>query len=119
MSPDAQQRHTDVYRHPTQWLTAAQAAVYLKLALGTIRNLTSERRIPFAKRGGIVRYNRASLDAWLESGACRGRKTVANEPARGADRVAEGHRDKKAGGRKYGPVPTTGRGRYDDDCNTG
>ncbi len=55
------------------WMRAEGAATYLGLALGTVRNMTSERRIPHAKRGGIVRYHRDRLDEWLGRGGCAGR----------------------------------------------
>ena len=62
----------------TPWMTARQAAAYLAIALGTLRNLTSQRRIPFSKRCGIVRFHRAALVAWLSKGSCRGRADVAD-----------------------------------------
>jgi len=58
------------------WLTPQEAAHYLRIALGTLRNLTSQRRVPFARRGRIVRYRRDLLDAWLANGGCRGRLIV-------------------------------------------
>jgi excisionase family DNA binding protein len=60
------------------WLRPAEAAEYLGVALGTLRNWTSARYVPFARRGRIVRYHRDSLDRWLGSGACPGRGTIAN-----------------------------------------
>jgi excisionase family DNA binding protein len=67
-------------RAPTDspWLTPAAAAAYLGIALGTLRNWTSARYVPFARRGRIVRYNRDQLDEWLRRGACAGRQTLAN-----------------------------------------
>jgi len=55
------------------------AALYLGIALGTLRNWTSARFIPFAKRGRCVRYHRNQLDQWLSMGACSGRRTFTNE----------------------------------------
>jgi len=118
MSPDAEQPHNGTCRHVTQWLNATQAAAYLQVALGTIRNLTSERRIPFAKRRGIVRYSRAQLDAWLDTGSCRGRTTVADQPDCAGNTAVENAQNKKAGGRKHARVPTTGGGQYDDHSST-
>lgn len=60
------------------WLDAAGAAVHIGVAIGTIRNWTSQRFVPHVKRGRIVRYNRDELDRWLASGARPGRKTHAN-----------------------------------------
>lgn len=59
---------------PSPWLTQREAASYLKLAVGTIRNLTSAHALPFARRGRIVRYRRDALDAWLVKGTHRGRR---------------------------------------------
>jgi len=65
-------------RDPTTspWLTPAEAAARLGVALGTIRNWTSQRFIPFAKKGRIVRYHRDELDRWLAKGGCPGRTTL-------------------------------------------
>ena len=52
------------------WLTPIEASRYIGVALGTLRNWTSARFIPFAKRGGTVRYHRDTLDTWLSSGVC-------------------------------------------------
>lgn len=52
----------------TPWLTPLEAADYLGVALGTVRNWVYRRRIPFARRGRVVRFHRDRLDAWLASG---------------------------------------------------
>ena len=62
------------------WLTASQAAAYLQIALGTLRNWTSARFVPSVKRGGAVRYHRGDLDDWLRRRQCRGRTTFAAMP---------------------------------------
>jgi excisionase family DNA binding protein len=62
----------------TVWLKPEQAAAYLGIALGTLRNLTSQRRMPHSRRGRIVRYRRDRLDRWLDLGACPGRITKAD-----------------------------------------
>lgn len=56
---------------PTPWYPYAEAAEYLCLSIGTLRNLVSQKRIPFSKRGRIVRFRRDELDAWLTSGTPR------------------------------------------------
>lgn len=66
----------DPVRSP--WLPPAVAAAYLGVALGTLRNWTSMRYVPHAKRGRVVRYHRDELDRWLAAGARRGRSTRAN-----------------------------------------
>ena len=65
----------------TPWLTAQQAADHLQVALGTIRNWTSAKFVPHAKRRGLVRYHRERLDRWLRTRECRGRATFADVPS--------------------------------------
>jgi excisionase family DNA binding protein len=60
-------------------MTPQETAVYLKIALGTLRNWTSARFIPFVKRGRIVRYHRDHVDQWLAKGGCHGRSTLPDE----------------------------------------
>lgn len=64
--------------HRSPWLKATEAAAYLGVTLGTLRNLTSQRRVPFSRNGGIVRYHVAVLDEWLAQTSCPGRPTVAD-----------------------------------------
>lgn len=59
-------------------MTAACCAAYLGVAVGTVRNWTSARFIPFVKRGGLVRYHRVRIDEWLARGECQGRAAVAD-----------------------------------------
>jgi len=68
----------DAITSASPWFTANEVAAYLKLKLGTIRNMTSARRIPFARRKGIVRYHRNHIDAWMSRGECPGRQTAAD-----------------------------------------
>ncbi len=60
------------------WMSPEVTAAYLGIALGTLRNWTSARFIPFVKRGGIVRYHRETIDKWLIKGGCSGRSTLAD-----------------------------------------
>ena len=60
------------------WMSPEEAAEYLGIALGTLRNWTSARFVPFAKRGGVVRYHRPTIDKWLARGGCPGRTTLAD-----------------------------------------
>ena len=55
-------------RISSPWLTPIEASQYIGVALGTLRNWTSARFVPFAKRGRTVRYHRDKLDTWLASG---------------------------------------------------
>lgn len=60
------------------WMSPEETARYLGIALGTLRNWTSARFIPFAKRGGVVRYHREAIDRWLAKGGCSGRSSLAD-----------------------------------------
>ena len=50
----------------SEWMTYEEVAEYLSVAVGTVRNWVSARKIPFSKRGGMVRFKRDEVDAWLE-----------------------------------------------------
>lgn len=51
-----------------KWLTSREAVVYLRLSSeGCLRNLVLERKIPFAKLGRRLRFDREALDRFLES----------------------------------------------------
>lgn len=63
---------------PSPWMAPEEAAQYLGIALGTLRNWTSARFIPFAKKGRVVRYHRDTIDKWLTKGACPGRPSLAD-----------------------------------------
>lgn len=67
------------HRAISPWLKPCEAAAYLGISLGTLRNWTSARYVPFAKRGRVVRYNQLALDRWLQKGACLGRTSFAND----------------------------------------
>ncbi|MHB1427011.1 MAG: helix-turn-helix domain-containing protein [Gemmataceae bacterium] len=59
-------------------MTPEETATYLGIALGTLRNWTSARFVPFSKRGRVVRYHRDTIDRWLSRGSCSGRTTLAD-----------------------------------------
>ncbi|WP_145269694.1 helix-turn-helix domain-containing protein [Tautonia plasticadhaerens] len=67
----------DGSRGTSPWLTPDEAAAYLRVAPGTIRNWTSAGYIPFSRRGRVVRYHREALDRWLSRGSCPGRSSIA------------------------------------------
>jgi excisionase family DNA binding protein len=52
----------------TPWLTAGEAADYLRVKLATIRAWTSRGLVPYAKQGRVVRYSVRDLDRWFRSG---------------------------------------------------
>jgi hypothetical protein len=65
--------------HDPQWgiYRAAEAPVaYLGASVGTLRNWTSERYAPLARRGRAVRYHVEGLDLWLTRGGYRERSTT-------------------------------------------
>ena len=64
---------TNTTSPPSPWLTPEQAAAYLGVALGTIRNWVSMKYIPHVKRGRVVRFHREKIDTWLRRGECNGR----------------------------------------------
>lgn len=47
-------------------LTAAEAAHYLGLAEGTVRNKANRREIPHVKIGRSLRFRRSELDSWVK-----------------------------------------------------
>jgi len=64
----------------TPWMTVREVAVYLSVSPGTIRNWVSQRYIPFAKRGRVVRFHRGRIDEWLSRNASRGRTSFSRLP---------------------------------------
>jgi excisionase family DNA binding protein len=48
-------------------MTAEEVANYLNLEIKTIRNWTSEGKIPSVKLGSAVRYQKERIDNWLKS----------------------------------------------------
>ena len=71
-------REDDSTNVDTPWMTAEQVAAYLMVSPGTVRNWVSQRYIPFAKRGRVVRFHRDKIDQWLNADHCRGRRTIAD-----------------------------------------
>ncbi len=49
----------------SEWMTYGEVAEYLAVAVGTVRNWVSAQKIPHSKRGGMVRFKRGEIDAWL------------------------------------------------------
>lgn len=49
------------------WLTSEEAAAFLKISSGTLRNLTSNGKIPFYKFGRRNRYKKSDLHIMLLS----------------------------------------------------
>jgi len=51
----------------TKLLSVEEAMELLQISKPTMYRLTSKKKIPFYKIGGIVRFNEAHLMEWLES----------------------------------------------------
>ncbi|MBT8402060.1 MAG: helix-turn-helix domain-containing protein [Rhodothermia bacterium] len=49
-----------------RFLNIEQAAEYLGFSVHTLYGWTSQRRIPFVKIGGRVRFDKQKLDKWIE-----------------------------------------------------
>lgn len=50
---------------PEALMTPEEAAAYLKVAPGTVRQWVKLGRIPFIKVRSLTRFRRSDLDAWL------------------------------------------------------
>ena len=52
---------------PAEWLSSAEAAAFLGLSIGQVRNLVSEGRLPrHGPRGHRLRFRRSELDAYCQ-----------------------------------------------------
>jgi excisionase family DNA binding protein len=51
----------------TRWLSSEEAADYLRIPVGTLRNMTSNGRVPHYKLGRLNRYLEADLKKLLLS----------------------------------------------------
>ena len=49
------------------WMNSKEAASYVRVSVGQIRNLVSERKIPFHHFGGRLRFLKSDLDALMRS----------------------------------------------------
>lgn len=59
-----------------RWLSIREAASYLGMSVGFLRKAVRLRRVPFARVGSkSLRFRRADLDRWLESGSGGGEIT--------------------------------------------
>ncbi|MEK2643889.1 helix-turn-helix domain-containing protein [Bdellovibrio sp. BCCA] len=50
-----------------EWLTSKEAADYLRISEGTLRNMASNGRVPYVKLGRSNRYSRSQLNQLLLS----------------------------------------------------
>ena len=54
-----------------QWLTPQELLEEYKFALSTQAKYRMERKIPFSKIGRYIRYNRDTINQWLQDHAMR------------------------------------------------
>jgi excisionase family DNA binding protein len=60
----------NVSKHPSSlticsWLNTCEAASFLRMSEGQVRNLASSGRIPHYKAAGRLRFERQELDSWI------------------------------------------------------
>ena len=51
---------------PDELLTPREAAAYLKVAVQTLYDWVSERKVPVERAGRALRFRRSDLDTWLK-----------------------------------------------------
>jgi len=76
-------------RHATgedvQVLLPIEAAEFLRVSLDQLYHLTSSKKVPFAKVGGALRFDRAQLREFVSNGGLQGNgSTARNSGARKA-----------------------------------
>ena len=49
-----------------EYMNHLQLAEYLGVQPSTIRTWTRDNKLPFTRMGGLVRYSRRAIDAWME-----------------------------------------------------
>ena len=59
-------------------MTAKEVAEYINVKEKTIRNWTSEGKIPFVKLGSAVRYPKTRIDSWQKKGENKSQKSANN-----------------------------------------
>jgi excisionase family DNA binding protein len=60
-------------------MTAKEVAKYVNVGEKTIRNWTSEGKIPFVKLGSAVRYPKTRIDSWQKTKENKSIKKSANK----------------------------------------
>lgn len=51
-------------------LTVYELAKYLNISKATVRRLISRNAIPYFKIGGIIKFRKSSIDAWINQQEC-------------------------------------------------
>lgn len=63
----------------TEYLDIGQAAKFLRMSESSLYTYTSQRRVPFIKRGGRLHFKKPDLLAWLDAGRKKTRDEIAEE----------------------------------------
>ena len=66
-SSPSRESESSLKTEEAEWLTSKEAADYLRISEGTLRNMASNGRIPYAKLGRSNRYSRSQLNQLLLS----------------------------------------------------
>jgi excisionase family DNA binding protein len=53
---------------PDKWLSATEAAEYLRCGVSRVYALSSARRIPLHRDGSRLLFRRSELDIWVKAG---------------------------------------------------
>lgn len=72
---------TSVGSSKTEILSAQEAADFIGVSLATLYGLTSARKIPHAKRGKRLYFDRQELTAWILEGKRKSAQETENEAA--------------------------------------
>lgn len=59
-----------------RFLSIEEVSTYTGLAVGTLYNMVSERRIPFVKMGRLTKFDRLALDKWIGSHSVKVRQVI-------------------------------------------
>ena len=54
------------FTHDIELLTISEVAVFLKVSVSAVRRLKDQRRIPFIKVGGRIRFAKTDVTSFLE-----------------------------------------------------
>jgi excisionase family DNA binding protein len=72
MNPEPMKTHAPLL--DSDLMTAAEAAMYLRISLGTLRHWVCRRKIQFIKIGRTVRFRKAHLDRFISENLQKGAK---------------------------------------------
>ena len=62
-----------------EYFDLAQAAKFLRMSESSLYTHTSQRLVPFIKRGRRLRFKRSDLQTWLDGGRKKTRDEIAQE----------------------------------------